>query len=181
MHHICCLEGRCRTIPARHEACTHKYSQPPVIRPDPGLLRRLGLTGTPPADLTETQWSECLNATSAIHPTDEFDYSQVTIDQAIDALKRYIMIRYPEPVASRCPSPHMALDESDRKRIATEVRNWECLPGDIKIKAVEMVKKTEEEKLMAALDVVGEKIMKDAPVEVKRMFEAVLEFCVKDD
>ncbi|KAL9050366.1 MAG: hypothetical protein Q9162_006680 [Coniocarpon cinnabarinum] len=113
--------------------------------------------------------------------SDEADISGITPDKAIDALKRYIAIRYPDPVSARCPSPMMSLDEPERKRLANDVRNWECLPRDVKNRAIEMVKKTDEQKLMAALDVIGEKIMQEAPDEVKVQFEGVLEFCIKDD
>ena len=58
----------------------------------PGLLRRLGLTGTPPSDLTESQWQECLNAclpdTLAAKSCTDVDLSNITASSAVDALRR---------------------------------------------------------------------------------------------
>ena len=137
---------------------------PPATRPDPGLLRRLGIAGPPPTDLTDSQWAECLNAHSDPPEHLRRAYLNVTVDAAIVALKCYSAIRFPDPPTARTPSPHLAYDKAERCRIGTEVRNWECLPRETKAAAIESVKRTAEEKLMAALDVVGEKISKSSVV-----------------
>ena len=96
-------------------------------------------------------------------------------------LYRYIMIRFPDPISGRCPSPNLELNPANRRRVMADVQTWECLPIEWKQCAIDLLKPTEEQKLMAALDAIGEKVMSSAPNEVKQMFEGVLEWCVKDE